>query len=76
LGIAALDEDMRESLRQLAAGSVDVTLLADRWMKSNPGLRVTWLENWITREYMIPRRRPFASKCEPVRLPAALLKPR
>ena len=47
--IAALDEDMRESLKQLATGSVDVTLLADRWMRSNPGLRITWLENWITR---------------------------
>ena len=29
-----------ESLRQLAAGSVDVTLLADRWMKSDPQLRL------------------------------------
>ena len=39
---------MRESLRQLGDASVDVTLLAERWMKSNPGLRITWLENWIT----------------------------
>jgi len=75
--IAALDEDMRESLRQLATGSVDVTLLADRWMRSNPGLRITWLENWITR-----RVRAALGGCisrqsaEPVRLPAALLKPK
>ena len=75
--IAALDEDMRESLRQLATGSVDVTLLADRWMRSNPGLRITWLENWITR-----RVRAALAGCisrqsaEPVRLPAALLKPK
>src|SRR5450755_674766 len=47
-GIEALDQDMRESLRQLAEASVDVTLLADRWMKSNPALRIAWLENWIT----------------------------
>jgi len=75
--IAALDEDMRESLKQLATGSVDVTLLADRWMRSNPGLRITWLENWITR-----RVRAALGGCisrqsaEPVRLPAALLKPK
>jgi len=75
--IAALDEDMRESLRQLATRSVDVTLLADRWMRSNPGLRITWLENWITR-----RVRAALGGCisrqsaEPVRLPAALLKPK
>ena len=29
--------EMQEALRQLAAGSVDVTLLAERWMKSDPG---------------------------------------
>jgi hypothetical protein len=77
LGIAALDEDMRESLRQLAAGSVDVTLLAERWMKSNPGLRLTWLENWITRR--VHESLGAASSrqsAEPVRLPAALLKPK
>lgn len=77
LGIAALDEDMRESLRQLAAGSVDVTLLAERWMKSNPGLRITWLENWITRR--VHESLGAASSrqsAEPVRLPAALLKPK
>jgi len=40
---------MRQSLRQLATGSADVTLLADRWMRSQfPAvLRITWLENWI-----------------------------
>jgi len=77
LGIAALDEDMRESLRQLAAGSVDVTLLADRWMKSNPGLRVTWLENWITRRvHESLGAVPSHQSAEPVRLPAALLKPK
>jgi hypothetical protein len=75
--IAALDEDMRESLRQLGAGSVDVTLLADRWMKSNPGLRISWLENWITRRVhasLVGATSPQSA--EPVRLPAALLKPK
>jgi len=75
--IAALDEDMRESLKHLAAGSVDVTLLADRWMKSSPGLRLTWLENWITRRVHAALGGGTSHQsAEPVRLPAALLKPK
>jgi DNA polymerase-3 subunit delta' len=75
--IAALDEDMRESLKQLATGSVDVTLLADRWMRSNPGLRITWLENWITRRVRASLGGGTSRQsAEPVRLPAALLKPK
>jgi DNA polymerase III subunit delta' len=76
-GIAALDADMKESLRQLAAGSVDVTLLADRWMKSDPGLRITWLENWITQRVRASLAAATSHQsAEPVRLPAALLKPK
>jgi DNA polymerase-3 subunit delta' len=75
--IATLDEDMRESLKQLAAGSVDVTLMAERWMKSNPGLRITWLENWITRRVRASLGGGTSHQsAEPVRLPAALLKPK
>jgi DNA polymerase-3 subunit delta' len=75
--IAALDEDMRESLKQLATGSVDVTLLADRWMRSNPGLRITWLENWITRRVHASVGGGISRQsAEPVGLPAALLKPK
>jgi DNA polymerase-3 subunit delta' len=76
-GIAALDADMRESLSQLSAGAVDVSLLAERWLKSDPGLRITWLENWITRrvhEWIGPMT--SHQSAEPVRLPAALLKPK
>jgi DNA polymerase-3 subunit delta' len=73
--IRDLDADMHESLRQLMAGSVDVTLLADRWMKSNPGLRITWLVNWITRRvYASLGAATSHQSAEPVRLPAALLK--
>jgi DNA polymerase-3 subunit delta' len=76
-GIAALDADMKESLRQLAAGSVDVTLLADRWMKSDPGLRITWLENWITQRVRASLAAATSRQsAEPVGLPAALLKPK
>ena len=47
-GLAALDTDMRECLAELSRGAVDVTLLAERWARSNPDVRITWLENWIT----------------------------
>ena len=73
--VAELDKEMRESLEQLADGSVDVTLLADRWMKDNPGLRIIWLENWITcRVHASLGTAVSHQSAEPVRLPAALLK--
>jgi DNA polymerase-3 subunit delta' len=72
-----LDKDMRESLRQLAEDSVDVTLLAERWMKSDPQLRIAWLENWITgRVHASLGAAVSHQSAEPVRLPAALLKPK
>jgi DNA polymerase-3 subunit delta' len=76
-GIEALDRDMRESLKGLVSGALDVTTLADRWARSDPVLRLTWLENWITTRV---RTRlggdDSAQTAEPVRLPAALLKPK
>jgi DNA polymerase-3 subunit delta' len=76
-GVEALDRDMRESLRQLAEASVDVTLLAERWMKSNPAWRLAWLENWITqRVHAALGTQDSRQSAEPVRLPAALLKPK
>jgi len=76
-GLAAIDADMRQSMAELADGSVDVTLLADRWVRSSPGVRVTWLENWITqRVYASLGGIPSSQTAEPVRLPAALLKPK
>ncbi len=76
-GVETLDQDMRESLRQLAEASVDVTLLAERWMKSNPALRIAWLENWITQQvHAALGTQVSRQSAEPVRLPAALLKPK
>jgi DNA polymerase III subunit delta' len=76
-GLRELDKDMLESLRQLGEDSVDVTLLADRWMKSDPQLRLAWLENWITRRvYTALGTAVSRQSAEPVRLPAALLKPK
>ena len=76
-GLAAIDADMRQSITELADGSVDVTLLADRWVRSNPGVRIIWLENWITqRVHASLGAAPSHQTAEPVRLPAALLKPK
>jgi DNA polymerase-3 subunit delta' len=76
-GVATLDAEMHESVLQLAAGSVDVTLLAERWMKSDPQLRILWLENWITqRVHAALGEATSHQTAEPVRLPAALLKPK
>jgi DNA polymerase III subunit delta' len=76
-GLAEIDADMLQSIAELAKGSVDVTLLADRWVRSNPGVRVSWLENWITqRVYASLGAATSHQTAEPVRLPAALLKPK
>jgi DNA polymerase-3 subunit delta' len=76
-GLAAIDADMRQSITELAEGSVDVTLLAERWVRSNPGVRITWLENWITRRVHASLGAATSQQtAEPVRLPAALLKPK
>src|SRR5271168_2552647 len=76
-GLAEIDADMKRSIGELANGSVDVTLLAERWAGSNPGLRITWLENWIT-QCVHAGLGTSASRqtAEPIRLPAALLKPK
>ena len=76
-GLAALDAEMRETLRQLSAAAVDISLVAESWVKSDPVLRVVWLENWITtriRQGLAPM--DSSQSAEPVRLPAALLKPK
>ncbi len=76
-GLSALDVDMRRSVAELADGSVDITLLADRWVRSNPGVRITWLENWITQRVQASLGTATSNQtAEPVRLPAALLKPK
>jgi DNA polymerase-3 subunit delta' len=74
-GLAELDADMRQSIAELSDDSVDVTLLADRWLRSNPGMRITWLENWITQRVRTSLGSATSHQsAEPVRLPAALLK--
>jgi DNA polymerase-3 subunit delta' len=76
-GLSALDADMRQSMAELADGSVDITLLSDRWLRSNPGMRIAWLENWITQRVQASLGTGTSHQtAEPVRLPAALLKPK
>jgi DNA polymerase III subunit delta' len=76
-GLSAIDADMRQSVAELSEGSVDITLLADRWLHSNPGVRITWLENWITqRVHAALGSLTSHQTAEPVRLPGALLKPK
>jgi len=76
-GIAELDSEMRRTLKQLSDDAVDVTVLADAWMKSDPGLRLMWLENWITRRVRAALGGANSVQtAEPIRLPAALLKPK
>jgi DNA polymerase-3 subunit delta' len=76
-GLAGLDAEMRETLRQLAAAAVDITLVAERWAKSDPVLRVIWLENWITTRIRQGLSLEDSHQtAEPVRLPGALLKPK
>jgi DNA polymerase-3 subunit delta' len=62
--IAALEREMNDGIRAIAADAVDLTLLAERWVKSDLGLRLLWLENWIA-------RRVYASLAGDVRLPQA-----
>jgi DNA polymerase III subunit delta' len=76
-GVAELDAAMRDDLKALAAGSVDVTLVAERWARTSPELRLVWLENWITwRVHTCWEAGNSTQSAERVRLPAALLKPK
>ncbi len=77
IGIAALEKEMQESLREMAAGAIDITVLAGAWVKSEYNLRLIWLENWITqRIHASLGTATSAQSAELVRLPAALLKPK
>ena len=74
-GIGALEADMQNCMQALGSGNVDITVLADAWVRSNLPLRVTWLENWITRRvYGHLGGDSSGQSAERVRLPAALLK--
>lgn len=70
-GLAAIDAGMRDGLRQLSAAEVDVTLLAEQWVRSNLQLRILWLENWITTRVRVGLGvQESSANGTPVRLPA------
>jgi DNA polymerase-3 subunit delta' len=70
-GLADIDRGMRAALTQLSAGEVDVTLLAEQWVRSHPQLRILWLENWITTRVRLCLGVQESSPNDaPVRLPA------
>ncbi len=76
-GIESLEAAMLADLKALAAGAVDVTLLADQWVRSNLPLRMTWLENWITcRVHTSLGAENSTQTAGRVRLSGALLKPK
>jgi hypothetical protein len=75
--IERLETEMREGLKRLEAGSVDVTVLAEGWVKSDLSLKLIWLENWITQRIQGDVAGSISlQSAEPVGLPAALLKPK
>jgi len=59
-------EDMKRSLSLMESQRTDVSLVAERWFKSDLPLRMTWLENWLTER--------IKSGCDAVGLPGSLLK--
>ena len=73
--IETLDADMRAAMERLGSNAVDVSLLAEQWMRSDPALRLAWLENWVTgRVYAGLGTAGSLETAERTRLPAALLK--
>jgi DNA polymerase-3 subunit delta' len=76
-GIGALEAQMQEGLQQWRAGTLDVSLLAERWVKTDATLRLVWLENWITQRVRSSLGGiDSVQSAGSVSLPAALLKPK
>ena len=76
-GVAELDAEMRRGLADLVAGRLDLTVLAERWVRADPAPRVAWLENWVTTRILAGVAGPNDSKtAESVRLPAGARGPK
>lgn len=73
--IKGLDEQMSRAVGELAAGAIDVSLLAESWLRAGAEARLAWLENWITHRIRAASGAGTSPQsAEPVRLSAALLK--
>jgi len=46
--IPALGQETRRTLEEIAAGAADPVATAERWSRSEPGLRLRCFENWLT----------------------------
>ena len=76
-GLTAIDADMCRTMDLLSKRAVDVSLVAEAWVRSDLMLRILWLENWITtrvRAGLGAGR--FLPNETPVRLPASRLRPK
>ena len=76
VGTQDLADDMRQSVSQLDARAVDVSLVAERWLRGDFPLRLVWLENWITDRIRVLAAGDAASikTVDTVVLPRSLLK--
>jgi DNA polymerase III subunit delta' len=63
-GASELHAQMCEALQDLAAQRIDLTILAERWAGSKSGLRLAWLDSWITTEI----ERGFRSSADSVKI--------
>ena len=74
--VQSLAEEMAQQLTQLEQARSDVSLLAERWLKSGLPLRLMWLENWITEQVRKLSREapPSVKTVDAVVLPRSLLK--
>ena len=73
---AALSQDMAQSVAQLDARQVDVSLVAERWLRNDFPRRLVWLENWITDRIRAAGTQRIAGikTVDAVVLPGSLLK--
>jgi DNA polymerase-3 subunit delta' len=56
--IPALGHETRRTLEEIEAGAADPVATAERWSRSEPGLRLKCFENWLTdriRRHIAPR---------------------
>jgi DNA polymerase-3 subunit delta' len=70
--IPALGQDTRRTLEEIAAGAADPVATAERWSRTEPGLRLRCFENWLTDRI----RRHFGATGNSVELRSAAHLPR
>jgi DNA polymerase-3 subunit delta' len=72
--IPALGHETRRTLDEIASGAADPVATAERWSRSEPGLRLRCFENWLTdriRRHIAPGAN-FVERQSAVHLPPAV----